>query len=299
MPRFHLEPPLSPRNGSVLRVLGITRISTLNQDPKSLDDPQALLRQWVQARFAGPIEWKFIAGQGSGECVDRKEVIEATNEVESGRYNLVIMEDLARHMRRTHAVLFCEQCEDTETRLIAINDNIDTCKDWRLHAFFAAMKHEQSNKDTSERIKRTLRNRFNQGEVIPCPIFGYIKPPDTQREEHLQKDPAAEPIYAEWFRRLDEGATFAEIADWLNDKKVPPGPYSRSDRWTGRMVGRITRNPILKGVRVRNRVKSKRLNKTGKYRAVKADPAERLERVLCAPRVLRRRLLRSRGGKGR
>ncbi len=45
------------------------------------------------------------------------------------------------------------------------------------------------------------------------------------------------------------------------------------------MVARNTYNPILKGVRVRNRMKSKRLNKTGKYRSVKAAPDDRLERV--------------------
>ena len=43
MTHYHLEPPLAPRNGRALRVIGIARISTLNQDPKSLADQQALL----------------------------------------------------------------------------------------------------------------------------------------------------------------------------------------------------------------------------------------------------------------
>jgi len=181
-------------------------------------------------------------------------------------------------MRRVHAVLFCEQCEDMETRLVAVNDDIDTFKEWRLHAFFAAMKHEASNKDTSERIKRTLRHRFMQGEVVQCPIFGYIKPQGAKTDKDLQKDPAAEPIYSEWFRRLDEGESYSEIADWLNEKGVPTGPYCRSDTWDCSMVTRITHNPILKGIRVRNSMKSKRVNKSGKYKSVKARPDERLER---------------------
>ena len=135
-------------------------------------------------------------------------------------------------MRRVHAVLFCEACEDVHTRLVAINDDIDTCKEWRLHAFFAAMKHEQSNKDTSLRIKRTLQNRFLQGEVVQCPIYGYIKRQGAKNDGHLQKDPAAEPVYREWFRKLDEGAMFADIADWLNASGIPVGPYCRADEWT-------------------------------------------------------------------
>ena len=162
---------------------------------KSFADQQALLRKWVEDRYDGPVEWTFIAGQGSGECVDRQQVAEAEELVASGSSTSSLMEDLSRHMRRVHAVLFCEACEDADTRLIAINDGIDTCKDWRLHAFFAAMKHEQSNKDTSLRIKRTLRNRFVQGGVVQFTIFGYIKPPGAKNDDELQKDPAAEAIY--------------------------------------------------------------------------------------------------------
>ena len=278
MTRIHLDPPLIPRNHDVLQTIGIDRISGKNQDPKCLDDQQALLDRWVKDRFDGQVEWTFIRGQGEGERLDRRQVAEAEALVAAGRVDLVIMEDLGRHMRRMQSYLFCEACEDAETRLVAINDNIDTAKEWRLNALFACMKHEQSNKDTAERIKRTLRNRFSQGGVVQCPIFGYVKEKGAKSDQELLKDPAAEPIYKEWFRRLDEGATYSEVSDWLNELNVLPGPYSRSTQWTGPTVGRITHNPILKGVRVRNHMKSKRVNKTGRYHSVKADPEERLER---------------------
>ena len=44
------------------------------------------------------------------------------------------------------------------------------------------------------------------------------------------------------------------------------------------MVARVTRNPILKGLRVRNQLMAKRVNKTGRRRCVQAPPEERLER---------------------
>jgi hypothetical protein len=194
MARYQLEPPLAPRNGRILRVIGITRISTVNQDPRSLADQQALLTQWVDDRYDGPVEWKFLSGQGSGECLERQQVAEAEELVATGQYDLVAMEDLGRHMRRMQAFLFCEACEDMETRLLALNDSIDTAGEWRLHALFAAMKHEQSNKDTSQRIKRTLRHRFILGGVVQCPVFGYVKPASAKSDQELHKDPAAEPI---------------------------------------------------------------------------------------------------------
>lgn len=45
------------------------------------------------------------------------------------------------------------------------------------------------------------------------------------------------------------------------------------------MVGRVTHNLILKGVRVRNDKKSRRVKKTGSRHAVKAPAEERLQRV--------------------
>ncbi len=94
----------------------------------------------------------------------REDFLKATEAVESGKYDFVIAEDLGRIVRRVHAVLFAEACVDNGTRLIGINDHIDTADpNWRSNAFFAAMHHERSNKDTSDRIKRTLTHRFFSG----------------------------------------------------------------------------------------------------------------------------------------
>jgi transposase-like protein len=61
------------------------------------------------------------------------------------------------------------------------------------------------------------------------------------------------------------------VADWLNANNVPVGPYCDLDRWDGAMVSRITHNPILKGVRVRNRMHCVKHNQTGRRRSVKCD----------------------------
>ena len=279
MYRSSLQPPLTARNGLRLRVLGIARISTEHQDKLSLEDQEALYRQWLDEHTDLPYDLKMIAGQGSGECLDRTEARQAQAELETGGYDLVIAEDLGRIFRRIQAFSFCEEAEDQGTRLIALNDNVDTANDgWRMSACFAAIRHEMYNADTAKRIRRSLRNRFSHGGILSIPIFGYIKPPGAKSEDELQKDPAAEPIYDRWFQMLEDGASFAEVADWLNAERVPLGPYARSEKWTSRMVGRITRNPILKGVRERNRRIAKRLNRTGRRRTVAAPPEELLQR---------------------
>lgn len=274
-----LNPALAPRNGHRLNVLGIARISTEHQDALSLKDQEALYQRWLAQHTDCPFTLAMIAGRGSGECLDRQEALRATAEVETGSYDLVIAEDLGRIFRRVHAQLFCELCEDVGTRLIAINDHVDTGNDdWRLHAFFATMRHEMYNTDTSRRIRRSLRNRFQQGGVVQAVVYGYLKPPGAKSDTELRKDPSAEPVIQELFRKLEDGAGYSEVADWLNARGVRPGPAARAPRWTCSLVSQLVHNPILKGVRVRNRKMSKRVNQTGRRKAVPAPASERLER---------------------
>lgn len=274
-----MDAGLQPRNGSVLKVIEVERISTLHQDVRSLADQSALLHGLLDQQYGGPAEWTAIASQGSGEHLDRPEILQLEQLIESDEFDLVLTEDLARICRRTRAYDFCELCEDHGVRLISINDHIDTASEgWRLNALFSVLHHETSNKDTSARIRRSLRNRFSQGGVVQTLPYGYIKLPGATTDADIQKDPAAGPIFEEWFRRLADGASFSQVADWLNDQGVPVGLWCRSDKWTCAMVARLTRNPLLKGVRQRNRRKSKRVNKTGRRKSIKAPAQELLHR---------------------
>jgi len=278
-PRAYLDPPLTALNGRVLKILAVCRISTVHQDERSLADQEASYRDWIERHTDLPYEMVVISSQGSGECIDRKEYLRTIELVESGEFDLVVTEDLGRICRRVHAHIFCETCEDAGTRLISLNDHVDTAKDgWQMNSLFAAMHHETHNRDASNRICRSQRNRFLGGGVVQTVIAGYIKPEGAKTDSELQKDPAAEPIYDQWFQMLENGASFAEVADWLNEIGFETGPYVRAKQWSGTLVGQVTRNPILKGVRVRNRKISRRNNKTGRRRSVKAPPEALLER---------------------
>ena len=276
---FSLRTPLKPKRGGTLRVLSVERISTVHQDEKSLEDQQQQSRQFIAANFDGPVEWTSIASQGSGEILDRSEVRELEDRIASGDYDVVIVEDLGRICRRTYAVIICEQCEDTGTRLLALNDSVDTFDDtWKLSASFATLRHEKYSDDTAKRIRRSHRNRFVNGGVFQCAIYGYLKPPGAKSDADIKKDPEAEAVYDTIFTKLEDGVSFSEVADWLNEEGVPVGPYSRSQRWTCKSVAATIRNPIVKGQRVRNERMSRRINKTGKRISVKAPPEERLVR---------------------
>jgi site-specific DNA recombinase len=228
-----------PRGGRVLKTVSVSRISTDHQDERSLEDQLAKHKSFMAGQYSGPIEWTVIKSRGSGEHLDRNELNELEQLIESDEFDLVIAEDLGRICRRRRAYDLCELCVDHKVRLIAINDRVDTGEDgWEDGAFISTWHHERSNRDTSERIKRSLRNRFQQGGVCQTFPFGYIKPENAKSDAEVRKDPEAEPVYDEWFTRLERGDAYAEVADWLNGKDVPTGPWCEREKWDGPLVTR-------------------------------------------------------------
>jgi DNA invertase Pin-like site-specific DNA recombinase len=276
-----LQPPIRPKNGSVVRVILVARVSDPGpgkQDIRSLDDQRLKLETFASANIESPIEFKVIAGSGSGENTERAEYLEVIELVASGLYDLVLVEDLGRIVRRMAAHLFAEHCAENDTRLIAINDHIDTgVPGWEDRSIFSAWHHEKSNRDTGDRIKRTHQSRFQSGGCAQFPIFGIIKPPGSKNDSEWRKDPECEAIYAMMAAMLSEHGNYSQVADCLNEKGIKPGPMCRTAEWCGAMVSRLIHNPLLKGWRYRNKRKSVR-KRGGKYKTIPADPSETLWR---------------------
>lgn len=265
--------------GPTHRVVIVTRISNKNQDMRACGDSAAYCRQWAKQNLPGECVIQVIESQGSGERLDRQELRQLEDMVLNNEVTIVLCEEASRLARRNYVITFCEDCEDAGIRFVAINDHVDTFeKDWRLNAFFASIKGEISNRDTSTRIRRTLRERFVQGGIVQFVIYGFIKPPGAKHDSQISVDPVAAKNIDEMFTMLEQGATYSDVADWLNSMNVPVGIHCDLDRWTPAMVSRFVHNMDLKGLRVRNNKISKRTNKTGVYKSVKAPRSERLER---------------------
>src|SRR5947209_16534433 len=99
----HLDPPLVPRDGRVLNVLGICRISTVHQDHKSLADQEALLRRYIKENYDGPVHWDVLSSQISGQYLDSATLTQAEAMIESRTIDVVMAEDLGRICRRVKA----------------------------------------------------------------------------------------------------------------------------------------------------------------------------------------------------
>lgn len=268
----------APKNGHIYMVLIVARISTVHQDGRSLADQAAICTEWCEKNLGSNYQIRIIQSQGSGERLDRDELDELQEAIRSGQFDLIIAEDLSRICRRNFVIELLELAEDNDNRVVMLNDNLDTInEDWRLKASFAAMHHELSNSDTSKRIRRSLRNRFQLGMIKTVP-FGYLKPAPKALDSEVTKDPDAEPIIMEIISRLERGQSYSVVVDFLNANRVPTGQFSRSENWTVSLLSNLIHNPILKGIREANRKKTVRNNETGKRMSVNAPLEELLIR---------------------
>ena len=268
-----------PKNGTKFEGIGVARISGENQNEKCWEDQEAFYREWLDRTYGcDNYGLRVIAYQGSGQILDHKEFLELCDLVATGNYDFVIAEDLSRIIRRLQAVIFCEESESLGTRVVGIGDPVDTANEgWEYAAVFTSLKNKAFCKDTARRIRRTLRHRFTNGEIVMCLQYGYIKPHPGASDEEVQKDPEAASVYEKWISMLENGATYAEVTRWLNAENVPTGNYCTKDGWTGAMVKRLTYNPILKGERHRNKKKVRR-KQNGRPECIDAPPEELLVR---------------------
>ncbi|WP_020471369.1 recombinase family protein [Zavarzinella formosa] len=263
---------ISPRNGHTLMVLAVNRISGgPNQKEASLDDQQDHAREWVADEYDGPVEFRFISTINKGERLDRPELREIEEELRTGGFDLFFAEDLGRIVRGTAVVALCGIAVDHGTRVIAPNDGFDTNDEtWEEDAISACKDHVAHNGHTSKRLKHKLMNRFKKsGGAMAREIYGYTVPDDARTYADWVLDAAATPIFQEWFARLRRDRNCSAVADWLNSKGVPVGPYARNQKWDGRMVRRVTANPVLKGTPWRGRMHTVKHNESGRRKSVR------------------------------
>lgn len=264
--------PLRPRNGHTLVVGVVARISGgPNQKELSLDDQVDHAKQVVAEMYDGPVEFREIATTGKGERLDRPELAEVEAMLRSRELDWLMCEDIGRLVRGAEAHRLCGIAVDHGVRVIAPNDCIDTAEDtWEEDVISACRDHVGHNAHTSKRLKHKLMNRFTKfGGATARPVYGYNVPLGAKTYDDWEKDPGATEVYREWFRWLREDPNCSAVADRLNALGVTTGPYARRKSWDGKMVRRLTRNPLLKGMPGRGFRRTVKHHETGRRVAVR------------------------------
>src|SRR5438309_10177638 len=110
--------PLIPKNPQgPLRVLILGRISTIHQNLDNIEASYRYVKDYLNQIYHGPLHFKQLGERGSGLRTDRPTIIEAEDDIESGTWDLAIMEELSRaHRNPRHQYIFVQNAVDAGTR---------------------------------------------------------------------------------------------------------------------------------------------------------------------------------------
>ncbi len=268
---------LAPRNGQVLVVGVVARISGCqNQKELSLDDQVDHAKEEVESLYDGQVDYRVIATRGKGERLDRPELREVESMARSRELDLLLMEDVGRLVRGVDAVRVWGVAVDHGTRCIAPNDCLDTADEtWEEDLISACRDHVGHNAHTSKRLKKKLMNRFKKfGGATPFPIAGYFKPENAETYDDWAKVESVTETIVEGLQLLKTTLNCSYVADYFNRMKFSTGQYCRSSQWTGAMVRRFYKNPLLKGRPGRGFRHTVKHNETGRRVSVKNTTGE-------------------------
>lgn len=258
MPQMNI--PLTPKNPSgPLRVIMLGRVSTAHQNIENIEASYASNARVLSQMYPGETEIRHFGERGSGWKVNRVTIDEAENEIKTGTWDLVLMEDLSRAWRNPQFQFRLAQlCVDHRTRMICIGDGIDTADpNWETLLGAAVLRHSATVPETRRRVRRTADYQFQLGGMVLKLRYGYrrLTAEEAASGEFgpvgllVARMPECTPIILEMRQRVLRGESYASIARWLNAAEISPGPYVTGGVWNGPLVRDLLRDPILNGLR--------------------------------------------------
>ena len=177
---------------------------------------------------------EYIDDGVSGTTFDRPSFNRLISDIENGKINCVITKDYSRLGRDyIKAGEYMEKYfPEHNVRYIAIIDDIDTYLDSVSNDFapFKAVFNDQYAKDTSKKVKRTIKNRKEQGLFLGWKaVYGY-KLDDNNRYKLVIDEEAAK-VVRRIFKMAYDGMGCKKIADILSKEAVPiPSVYANLNR---------------------------------------------------------------------
>lgn len=279
--------PLAPKDPKgILWVLVIGRVSTIHQNESNIEAGYEYAERVLKESYGygGPMKVKHLGERGSGMLTDRKSIQEAREEIRSGRWDVVLMEDVSKPYRNPRWIYaFIQDAVDAGIRVIAPGDCVDSAdENWEVNLGAAALRHGLHIPDTRRRVRRTATFSFHRGGMVQKVRFGYRKLTKEQAESgrhgpkglRIVKLAKCTPIIREMKNRVLKGDFYEDIAEWLNEEGIAPGLYVKSGIWRAKLVIDLLRNPILSGRRTFREFMCTPIFKTGKHRREKNPKPE-------------------------
>lgn len=246
------------------RPASYARYSSDNQNESSISDQQRECRNRAASNSHSiASDFEFSDSAVSGTVRDRDGLNALIAAVRKGHVSVVYFHSLSRLARDSvfTLTLISEFVHERSTRVISINDNVDTIQgNWELVTALFAIQHAQYSKELSQNVRRGQKGNISAGRSGGDYCWGYTSVPSadgrTKRRSGVEtpcKDYAIEPESAEWVKKLfhwyvHERRPISWIMAELNRNKVPKDHRARKAKWHRSQVVGALRNPKYIGI---------------------------------------------------
>ena len=249
------------------------------EESESISNQRSIILNYLEKiDFNYQIYNEYIDDGYSGTNFDRPAFKKLIKDIEECKINCVITKDYSRLGRD-----YIQTGEYLEKyfpihniRYIAILDDIDTYYDSTNNdiAPFKAVFNDQYAKDTSKKVRRSLRIKKEQGLFLGWKaVYGYKLDPNNRYK--LIIDEYSSQVVKEIFNLAYHGYGPSQIANILTTKNIPtPSIYANLHRtstgiWSSKTIKDILTNPtytgsLYQGIRKKVNYKIKKEIKTPK-----------------------------------
>jgi DNA invertase Pin-like site-specific DNA recombinase len=229
-----------------------------------------IIQRFVESYDEFEIYDEYCDENWSGTNFDRPDFRRMEADMFSGKISVIIVKDLSRLGRDFINVgNYMEHIfPDNNIRFIAINDNIDTFKNYdNMLTNVKSLFNDQYARDISLKVRSNLRLKQSKGEFIGAfPSYGYLKHPSDRHK--LIIDDYAASIVKRIFELYVNGNGKIRIARILNSEKILcPAEYKKQSGqnytngqkienmsyWTYSTIHKILTNQIYRGDMVQNK----------------------------------------------
>ena len=179
----------------------------------------------------------------SGTRFDRPGFQAMIGEVRAGNIEACIIKDMSRFGRDYLQVgTYMEVLRKNDTRLIALNDNVDTLKGDDEFTPFRNIMNEWYARDTSKKIRSAFQAKNLAGKHTSSNVsYGYLKSEEDKNQWVI--DPVAAPIVKRIFEMTMDGKGPYQIANILAGEHVEIPAYHHKKLGIGLWQNREIKDP--------------------------------------------------------
>ncbi len=203
-------------------IAGYLRLSR-DEDRKqyvSIENQKLILKQYAASNGL-KIDVFYEDDNISGYTFERPGMKKMLHDIDYGLVDTVLAKDLSRLGRHNAKVLLLiEDFKERGIRLILVDDNYDSLHTEEDEILgIKTWYNERYVKDTSRKMKRTLRARQKEGTLAVRPGFGYEVLPNDKLGLYVVESEAR--IIRRIFSLYLEGSGYRKIAETFNDEEIP------------------------------------------------------------------------------